>query len=270
MLKRSPIILLVIILTLLACSRSPTGRNQLQLVPEDQINQLGVNAFQEIKQQTPLSEDENSTRYVQCVAHALTQTLDDAEGWEVVLFEDEAVNAFALPGKKIGIYTGLLHVADDQDQLAAVIGHEIGHVLAEHSNARMSTNLVTSAGLQVVEALIAGRTSPGIQEQAMGLLGLGAQYGILMPYSRGQEWEADIIGLEIMAEAGFRPEASVTLWENMAEAAGSNPPEFLSTHPSPQRRMAELQAKIPEARELYLEARSQGRKPECRRPVERP
>lgn len=265
MLKRAPFILFIVTVTLVACSRSPTGRNQLQLVPEDQINQLGVTAFEEIKQKTPVSEDEGSTRYVQCVAEVLTQTLDDAEGWEVVLFEDEAVNAFALPGRKIGVYSGLLKVADDQDQLAAVIGHEIGHVLAEHSNARVSTNLVTSAGLQVVEALIAGRTSPVVQDQAMALLGLGAQFGVLMPYNRSQEREADIIGLEIMSDAGFRPEASLTLWENMAEAAGSNPPELLSTHPSPQSRMSELEAKIPEAQELYQDARDQGREPGCGR-----
>lgn len=265
MLKRSIIILVLITLNLLACARSPTGRSQLQLVPEDQMTELGVNAFDEIKQQTPRSKDERSTQYVQCVAQALTQTLADPAGWEVVLFDDDAVNAFALPGKKIGIYSGLLKVADDQDQLAAVIGHEIGHVLAEHSNARVSANLVTSAGLQVVDAIIAGRTSPIVQEQAMGLLGLGAQYGILMPYNRGQEREADVIGLRIMAEAGFRPEASLTLWENMAQAAGASPPELLSTHPSPQSRMAELEAEIPAARELYQTARMQGREPRCRR-----
>lgn len=99
----------------------------------------------------------------------------------------------------------------------------------------------------------------------MALLGLGAQFGVLMPYNRSQEREADIIGLEIMSDAGFRPEASLTLWENMAEAAGSNPPELLSTHPSPQSRMSELEAKIPEAQELYQDARDQGREPGCGR-----
>lgn len=261
--QRSLAILVVIAITLLACTRSPTGRSQLQLVPESQMEELGVNAFEEIKQQTRPSDDERSTDYVQCVAAALTQTLDDAGGWEVVLFEDEAVNAFALPGRKIGVYTGLLEVANDQDQLAAVIGHEIGHVLAEHSNARVSTNLVTAAGLQVVEAVIAGRTSAAVQEQTMALLGLGAQFGVLMPYNRSQEREADIIGLEIMADAGFRPEASLDLWENMARVADGNPPEFLSTHPSPQSRMSELREKLPEARELYQDARERGRQPEC-------
>lgn len=257
------LLILTIVLTLVACTRSPTGRSQLQLLPDDQMSQMGASAFEEIKQQTPVSDDEDQTRYVQCVAEALTETLDDPDGWEMVLFDDESINAFALPGKKIGVYTGLLEVANDQDQLAAVIGHEIGHVLAEHSNARVSADLVTSAGLQVVEALVAGRASPALQEQAMALLGLGAQVGVLMPYGRGQEREADIIGLDIMADAGFRPEATVDLWQNMAAASPGNPPELLSTHPSPQNRMAELEAKIPEATELYRQARDQGREPQC-------
>lgn len=259
------LIFLTTMLAVVACSRSPTGRNQLQLLPDEQVSAMGVSAFEEIKQQTPVSQDETSTRYVRCVADALTATLDDPDGWEVVLFDDDSVNAFALPGKKIGVYTGLLQVANDQDQLAAVVGHEIGHVLAEHSNARVSANLVTAAGLQVVEAIVAGRASPAVQEQAMALLGLGAQVGVLMPYGRGQEREADILGLEIMANAGFRPKASLDLWQNMAEAAPGNPPEFLSTHPSPQSRMAELEAKLPEAAELYRRARDRGHSPGCSR-----
>jgi predicted Zn-dependent protease len=230
---------------LLACSQSPTGRRQLQLMPEEQMAQMGAQAFEEMKAEKPPVDDPATRQYVQCVATQLTRTLEDGEGWEVQVFEDEAVNAFALPGKKIGVFTGLLDVAENQHQLAAVIAHEIAHVLADHSNARVSANYATAAGLQLVEALIAGEAGGATKEQAMALLGLGAQYGVLMPYGRSQESEADELGLQIMAEAGFRPEAAVDLWQNMAQAAGPNPPELLSTHPSPQTRIHDLREQIP-------------------------
>ncbi|MGQ9425735.1 M48 family metallopeptidase [Gilvimarinus sp. F26214L] len=260
---RAATTLIVATLLMSACATSPTGRTQLQLVSDEQMTAMGVQAFEEIKAETPVSDDPRIREYVQCVSSALTRTLDDGGDWEVQVFADESVNAFALPGRKIGIFTGLLEVAENQDQLAAVIGHEIAHVLAEHSNARVSATYATSAGLQVLEALIAGRASAATREQAMGLLGVGAQYGVLMPYGRGQESEADILGLDIMAKAGFRPEASIELWRNMDEAGGPNPPELLSTHPSSSTRMEALSEKMPQAQQLYEQARASGRTPDC-------
>ncbi|MCW8195011.1 M48 family metallopeptidase [Proteobacteria bacterium 005FR1] len=230
---------------LISCSQSPTGRTQLQLMSSEQMSQMGAQAFEQMKSEKPLVDNPATRRYVQCVADAVTQTLDDGQGWEVAVFQDDAVNAFALPGKKIGVFTGLLDVAENQHQLAAVIGHEIAHVLADHSNARVSANYATAAGLQLVEAVISGEAGGATREQIMALLGLGAQYGVLMPYGRGQESEADQLGLQYMAEAGFRPEAAVDLWQNMAEAGGPAPPELLSTHPSPQSRIEDLREQIP-------------------------
>ncbi|RFA34096.1 M48 family metallopeptidase [Alkalilimnicola ehrlichii] len=256
--------LVAVALILAACTTSPTGRTQLQLFPSEQIDEMGAAAFATIQEELPVSDDEAMTAYVTCVADQVTEQLDGEEGeidWDVVLFDEPSPNAFALPGGRIGVHSGLLDVAQNQDQLATVIAHEVAHVLADHSNERISTAYATEAGLRAVEAL-AGDPSRE-QSQLMGLLGVGAQFGILLPFSRSQEREADIIGLDLMADAGFDPRESVRLWQNMAAAANGEPPEFLSTHPSHGRRMDDLQAGMPNAMTLYEEAREQGREPDC-------
>src|SRR5699024_9074480 len=145
---------------------------------------------------------------------------------------------------------------DGQAQLAAVIGHEIGHVLAHHSNARMSAKYATSAGMQLLGAFLGGGGSAANSKQIMALLGLGAQVGLLLPYGRGQESEADIIGLELMARAGFDPRAAVALWHNMDAAGGAAPPEWLSTHPSNASRIQHLKQYMGKAMQLYRQAPS--------------
>ncbi|MCC5811731.1 MAG: M48 family metallopeptidase [Ectothiorhodospiraceae bacterium] len=252
------------VLILAACSTSPTGRTQLTVFPSGEINRMGLAAYEEMQQQTPATRDQAKRDYVQCITDALIAELDRRErrmDWEMTVFEDDAVNAFALPGGKMGVYTGLLDVAENQHQLAAVIGHEIGHVLADHGNERMSTAFATTAGLQVVQ-VIGGEPSPQ-RDQVMGLLGLGAQFGIILPFSRTQEREADIIGLDLMAKAGFDPRESVKLWQNMSAASGEQPPEFLSTHPSHNTRMRDLQDRMPRAMEYYENARREGKRPDC-------
>ncbi len=159
------------------------------------------------------------------------------------------------------MHTGLLKVATNRDQLATVIGHEIAHVLARHSNERVSTQYAAQAGVQLA-GTIAGN-SPA-SRQLMGLLGVGAQYGVVLPFSRVQESEADVIGLDLMARAGFDPRQSVVLWQNMSRAAaGPEPPEWMSTHPSNQRRIDELAKRVPEALPSYERARAAGRRPAC-------
>lgn len=260
----SRFVVVVLVAALVACSTSPTGRRQLTLFPSADMNRMGATAFEEIREQTPTEDNTEAVRYVECIADALLAQLGGREGrmnWEVVVFRDDAVNAFALPGGRIGVYTGLLDVAENQHQLAAVIGHEIGHVMAEHGNERMSTAFATNAGMQVVQIL--SDESSVRQQQALGLLGLGAQFGIILPFSRTQESEADEIGLELMARAGFDPRQSVDLWRNMAAAGGNAPPEFLSTHPSSATRIRDLQQLMPRAVRRYQEAGAQGRRPEC-------
>ena len=245
-----------------SCAESPTGRKQLKLFSSNQMDAMGVQAFDGIKQQQQISRTPVQNRYVQCVAsHIAAQVPKSvyAGRWEVVVFEEDQVNAFALPGGKIGVYTGLLKVATNQHQLAAVIGHEVGHVIAEHGNERMSLGTAQTIGLQVVDAVLQANEVSGNQ-QIMGLLGLGAQVGIQLPFSRTHESEADIIGVELMARAGFDPRQSVELWINMEKASnGQRPVELLSTHPAPATRIQQLQEHMPTA----LSMRSNNR-PNCR------
>jgi predicted Zn-dependent protease len=254
---------------LLACasmlSESPTGRTQLRLFPATEMSKMGATAYAEMKEQMPQSKDAGAIRLIECVSRAITAEVRMAgapASWEVTVFEDDTANAFALPGGKIGVHTGLLKVATSQSQLAAVIGHEVAHVLAEHGNERASTTFVAQSGLQVIQAM-SGPASAG-RDQALAVLGLGAQVGVLLPFSRAQETEADVMGLDLMARAGFDPRQSVTLWENMGRAAsGGAPPELLSTHPSNSTRINELKARIPGAMGTYDKAQKAGRRPRC-------
>jgi predicted Zn-dependent protease len=250
---------LVIASLLAACAVSPTGRKQLVFMPDAQINQMGLQAFDSIKQEKPVS---NNARYVQ-VANCITQALTRETGgaWEVVVFDDPSPNAFALPGNKIGVHTGMIQLVDNQDQLAAVIGHEIGHVLAKHSNERVSQEMAVSQGMALIQAVTAPQTALG--QTAIGLLGVGAQYGVLMPYSRTHESEADIIGVDLMAKAGFDPRQSISLWQKMDQASQGQSIEFLSTHPSHSTRIQDLNQHMPNAMGLFQQARSMGKQPRC-------
>lgn len=265
------IISLVVLLVASGCATTPTGRRQLKLVSPNQMSRMGEEAYGRIKKKTPVAKDQALQGYVQCVAGSVTRVLPPSHRsseWDVTVFkQDDSINAFALPGGNIGIYTGLLEVTENQHQLAAVVSHEIAHVLAEHANARVSANYATQFGLTVVDAFIGGSTAQS--KQLMSLLGLGAQVGVLLPYSRAQETEADVLGLKYMAEAGFDPRQSIALWRNMAEAGGKGPPEFLSTHPSGESRIATLQRYMPEAMQIYRKARSRGNRPDCSPPGHR-
>lgn len=245
------IIAVSLLLILVACATSPTGRHQLQLFSKDKIAQMGVQSYQQMKQEETIDTSTTDNRYVKCVADAITNVTGG--DWEVTVFKDDQVNAFALPGGKIGVYSGLLDVAKSDDQLAAVIGHEVGHVLAEHGNERVSQQAATQGGLQVVSAFLGGSGGGGGQA-VMSALGLGAQVGILLPFSRAQESEADTVGLELMARAGFDPRESVALWQNMAAAGGEKPAEFMSTHPSNETRINSLQSHMNKAMQLYQQA----------------
>jgi predicted Zn-dependent protease len=250
-------------LFLSSCATSPTGRKQLSLVSDQQMAAMGVSAYADMKKQIPISTDRRKTAYVQCIGNAITAELDGSQSWEITLFADDQVNAFALPGGKIGVYTGLLDVAETPDQLAAVMGHEVAHVLADHGKARLSANLAGQAGL-LVGSIAIGKRLGGNNSAAMAALGLGLQVGVLMPYGRGQESEADVLGLQFSAKAGFDPRASTQLWRNMAAANPGAPPELLSTHPAPTTRIRDLDAQMGRAMGVYREARAAGKVPNCR------
>jgi len=246
-----------------ACSSSPTGRRTLKVFSNAQMSEMGVTAFSELKKETPISRDAAAQAYVRCVANAITRevtTPGAPASWEVVVFQDDSANAFALPGGKIGVHTGLFKVATNQHQLATVIGHEVAHVLADHSNERASTQLATSGALSVLETL-SGPASPA-KSRTLAVLGAGAQVGVILPVSRSQESEADVLGLDLMARAGFDPREGPALWENMARLAGS-PPEILSTHPSSASRIAALRERVKTALPIAEQARAAGKRPRC-------
>ena len=243
---------------LAACATSPLGRRQLRLMSGDQVSSMGVTAFQDIKKETPQTQDATQQKYVRCVAAAITGQVKDPEApkqWEVIVFQDDTPNAFALPGGKIGVHTGILKIAKNQDQLATVLGHEVAHVLAQHANERVSQQLVTGV---LMEA--AGQT---LDPTVVAALGMGAQVGVLLPFSRTQESEADLLGLDLMAGAGFDPRESTKFWKNMEAAGGGKTPEFLSTHPSDQTRTAALQNRIAQEMPAYDKAVADGRRPKC-------
>lgn len=252
---------------LTACAESPTGRRQIMLFNDAELSKMGAQTFEALKAETPIAKDAKTNNYVKCVANNLLAVTPDefgAKSWEIVVFESDQVNAFALPGGKIGVYTGLLKVAENQEQLAAVVGHEIGHVIAGHSNERLSTN----QALQTVLALgDAGMKAYGIkyQQELMVAFGLGAQLGVALPFSRAHETESDIIGLDLMAKAGFEPRQAVNLWQNMAAQGSAGVPEFMSTHPAPETRIKDLRQMLPEAMKTFNQRKAQTSLPKCDR-----
>lgn len=271
--KKAPLwsmILLPAFMMLFAgCQTSPTGRKQLAIVPNQQLIAMGEEGFNEIKKTTPRSEDKASNQYIQCVAESIVTVLDEKRQWEIVVFKESSANAFALPGENIGVYAGLLEVAQTSDQLATVLAHEVAHVLANHSQERVSGQLATQGGLAILGSILQDKKSKNYQ-LLMAALGLGAQFGVLLPHSRLQESEADVIGLRLMAQAGFNPQAAIELWQNMAKASqGQSPPEFLSTHPSHSSRVKNLQSHMAEAIKTFnasdLQPQCKNLKPQTRR-----
>jgi predicted Zn-dependent protease len=196
---------------------------------------------------------------------AILEPPDSELNWEMAIVETQDLNAFVMPGGKIVVYEGILRAARDQNQLAAVIGHEIAHVTAEHTKRKLLSGggKGMEVGIQVAAVLLGGGNY-GATYTAQEMLNQGAMYGILLPYKRGQETEADVIGLEYMAKAGFDPRAAVPLWQNMQEeAGGQGPAEFASTHPSSENRIESLISQWVEVLPLYNQANAEGRIPNC-------
>lgn len=262
-----PITLALTALLMASCTTAPSGRSQLMMVSDSQMNQLGVTSFDQLKSDGKLANKPRELAYTRCIVDALVRELPSewqSTAWEVQLFDDPSPNAFALPGGKVGVNTGMLTLATDQDQLAAVLGHEIAHVTFRHSGERVSQNIVAQTGLSVAGALASARTSPETARAVTSLLGAGAQVGVLLPFSRKHESEADIYGQELMARAGFNPQAAATLWQNMQRQAGGRPVGWLSTHPDPENRIRALSQRSASLMPVFQQARASGRRPACR------
>ncbi|MBW2225599.1 MAG: M48 family metallopeptidase [Deltaproteobacteria bacterium] len=260
---RFGVLVLAVSLCVGACSTTMTGRRQLTLIHEDKMDAMGIAAFASLKRDGELTQDRAIKEYVRCVVVSILEVIPREYGpddgrWEVLVFEDTTPNAFALPGGKIGVHTGMLDVATTPGQLAAVLGHEIGHVLLRHGNERMSQAILSDAAMQTA-SVAAGAAAPEYQELIVGGLGVGAQFGVLLPFSRKHESEADQVGQIFMAEAGFYPAEAITLWQNMAQMSAEGPAQWQSTHPSDETRIAKLRANLPRAMAQYEKARAAGK-----------
>jgi predicted Zn-dependent protease len=248
-----------------ACATSPTGRSQLMMVSDAQMSQMGLTAFNSMRKQGKFVDAPRQLAYATCVANALIAVLPppwNTQSWEVQIIGDDSANAFALPGGRIGVNMGMFKVATDQNQLAVVLGHELSHVVARHGAERMSDHLAAEAA--VAAGTIYAGTRGTNTGYAAAALGLGAEVGLLLPFSRTQESEADELGLRYMARAGFDPRAAPALWQKMAQQGGSKTPAFLSTHPSSAHREAVLGQEAQQLMPVYQQARASGHAPNCR------
>jgi predicted Zn-dependent protease len=255
--------LLVLATVVHACSRVPiTGRRQLNLLPESEMMTMSLGAYQEFLGTTPpLSASDKRVQTVQTIgkklADAATAYLkaNHAEErvagfkWEFNVVDDPTVNAWCMPGGKVVVYTGILPVTQDDGGLALVMGHEIAHAIARHGNERMSQGLALQGAGMTLDVLTS--TKPGLtRDLFMQSFGIGGQLGMLA-YGRHQESEADKLGLVFMAMAGYDPRVAPDFWKRMGAQGGQKPPELLSTHPSDERRVADLEAYMPEALKYY-------------------
>lgn len=255
-------------LVLPACQTVPgTGRSQFNLVPLGEQIQMGEQAYQEMLAGATIitsgPEYEMVQRVGRRIAAAAEKLFPDPArkfDWEFKLVkDDQVVNAWALPGGKCAVYSGLLPVTRDEAGLAVVLGHEAAHAIAQHGAERISQGMGLQVGLEIVDAYLKGsdRLSGGTRDSLMAALGLGANVGIMLPFSRKHESEADELGLYIAARAGYDPRAAIGLWQRMASLGGSRPPEFLSTHPSEETRIRRLQRAMPKALEYYRQAQAE-------------
>ncbi|TVR66056.1 MAG: M48 family peptidase [Spirochaetaceae bacterium] len=265
--QRFPIrsaLLVSTIVVISACATVPgSERRQLRLIPQSELLAMSFQQYDQFLRENPISDDAAATATVREVGANIAGAVDrylrdtgyarqaDAYRWEFQLIESPQVNAWAMPGGKIAVYTGLLPVTVTEEALAVVIAHEIAHVVAEHGNERMSQALVAQMGGAALSVALRDRPEE-TRNLWFAAYGAGAQVGVLLPYSRLHETEADQLGLMFMAMAGYDPRAAVDFWQRMADASsGPRPPEFASTHPSNERRIRDIRDFMPRALEYY-------------------
>ncbi len=247
-----------------ACSTVPlTGRKQLNILPESQMLQMSFASYAEFMKTNKLSGNRDAASMVATVGKDIATAVhryfeenklaDRLEGyqWEFNLVEDKTPNAFCMPGGKVVVFEGILPYTRDKSGLAVVVSHEIAHAVARHGNERMSQGLIAQFGSVAVNEILSDKP-----EETRSIFntayGLGAQFGVILPFSREHELEADKLGLIFMAMAGYDPESAVSFWERMAQKSeGGAPPEFMSTHPSDERRINRIKGALPEAKRYY-------------------
>ncbi|MGE0173773.1 MAG: M48 family metallopeptidase [Oligoflexales bacterium] len=247
--KRIYVFTTTLALFIAACVTTPeTDRKQVIVVSDEQMSALGEQSYREIMTKEKLSTDQKLKNEVTEIGKQIAQVSGKKYDWEFNVFESKDVNAFCLPGGKVGVFTGIVPVAKTTAGLAAVIGHEVAHAIARHGAERISQAMILQGLLVTTDVVLQKKE---YRNMVLSALGLGAQLGVLLPYSRKHESEADYIGLKYMAEAGYDPNEAAELWVRMGEMQKSSPPEFLSTHPSSDRRAANLRAQVKEVWPLY-------------------
>jgi len=261
-------LIVIITLSTLSCTTVPvTGRRQLNLIPAQTMLSMSYQQYSQFVQSNKLSTDQAATKRVKDVGLRIQQAVERyfAENgmgykmreydWEFNLIESEDVNAWCMPGGKVVIYTGILPYTQNEDGLGVVMGHEIAHAVAAHGNERMSQMLAVQFG-GIALAVALSQKPKETQNLWMAAFGLGAQVGLLLPYSRLHEYEADRLGLTFVAMAGYDPDEAVRFWERMSQKnKGGKPPEFISTHPSDYKRIANIKSLIPKVMPYYNEAK---------------
>jgi predicted Zn-dependent protease len=249
---RHAVTLFLLLVTIIACQTvQQTGRSQFIVVSESQESQLGEGAYKETLKKEQLSARSDWQAQLRRVGQRIAAAANKPDyKWEFNVIQGKEINAFALPGGKVAFWEGIMPVAQDDTGVAVIMGHEVAHALARHGAERMSQTMGAQAIGQLLAAGV-GRANPGLQADFLKLYGLGASVGVLMPWGRAQESEADRIGLTLMAQAGYDPRATLAFWERMSKMSGAKPPEFLSTHPSDATRVAQIRSWLPEAMKFY-------------------
>jgi len=244
-------------LLVVACHKVPyTGRTQFNLLPDVLMMGLGKSSYASTLSAVKVKKKGEDNVVLQRVGGRISKVADEPTfDWEYSLINEDEVNAWCLPGGYIGFYSGILPVLESEAGMAFVMGHEVAHATAKHGSERMSQQLTLLGGLAGLELYLSQGTDidPKVRGTIMGALGVAGQYGVLLPFSRAHEAEADVIGMMYMARAGYPPKEGQPLWDRMAAASGgAEPPVFMSTHPSNERRKANLQEWLPAARKKYL------------------
>lgn len=262
--RNAVIFLSVFALVFLACSTVPiSGRSQLNMIPASEMLAMSLTEYDTFLKSNKLSTDQKQTQIVKSVGARIQKAVEEfmtTEGhkdalanyaWEFNLVESKEVNAWCMPGGKVVFYTGILPITQTDAGVAVVMGHEVAHAIAEHGSERMSQALIAQLGGVALSAALQSKPEE-TRNLWLGLYGVGTQVGVLLPFSRTQESEADHLGLVFMAMAGYDPSQAVSFWQRMsANKGGSAPPEFLSTHPSDETRINDLKGLIPEAMKYY-------------------
>ena len=262
--KRFKLTTLLLALFLLAgCSSVPlTGRKQVLLVSDSEVLSSSLTQYNDYIKTAKKSTNTTQTAMVVRVGKkiaAATEAYLKANGmsseiknfaWEFNLVQDAQVNAFCMPGGKIVVYEGLMKRVSSDDELAVVIGHEVAHAVAKHSNERMSQQVMAQYGAAILGAVVSDK-SAAVQKAAETVYGIGAQYGVMLPFSRKHESEADYMGLVFMTMAGYNPDVAVGFWQKMSAGSGGSVPEFMSTHPSDATRIADIEKELPSIKAKY-------------------